>query len=147
MRNHIKETSKSALLALYEDNSPVTGDFPAHKGPVTRKKASIRWSHRVTALGNDRGRKRWSWCTVWKLDCVSVHRRWRLITAPIEIFSYLTVMQISAMKRWRRLHLMCMSISTGIQSSAILSIYAASVSGNCFEMDLCRVYLGNVEWS
>ena len=29
MLTHIKESSKSALLALCEGNSPVTGEFPA----------------------------------------------------------------------------------------------------------------------
>ena len=37
MWTHIKEISKSALLAFCEGNSPVTDEFPA-KGPVTRKK-------------------------------------------------------------------------------------------------------------
>ena len=62
IRPHIKETWKSALLALCEGNSPVTGDFP-HKGSVKREKTSISWRHHerrisdtyaIAMLRNDR---------------------------------------------------------------------------------------------
>ena len=33
----------SALLALYEGNSPVTGEFPSHR-PVTQSFDNILWS-------------------------------------------------------------------------------------------------------
>ena len=32
-----RKHQSSALMALCEGNSPVTGEFPPHKGPVTRK--------------------------------------------------------------------------------------------------------------
>ena len=36
--SHIKETSKSALLALCEGNSPMTGEFPAQRASNAEKK-------------------------------------------------------------------------------------------------------------
>ena len=44
MRTHIKEISKSALLALCDGNSPVTGEFPAQRDS-NAEKASIWWRH------------------------------------------------------------------------------------------------------
>ena len=41
---HIKETSKSALLALCEGNSLVTGEFPAQMAS-NAEKSSIWWRH------------------------------------------------------------------------------------------------------
>ena len=46
MRAHIEETSKPALLALCEGNSPVPGEFPA-QGASNVEKASIWWRHHV----------------------------------------------------------------------------------------------------
>ena len=43
MQTHIKETSKSALLALCEENLPVTGEFSAQTAS-NAEKASI-WCH------------------------------------------------------------------------------------------------------
>ena len=37
MRTHIKETSKSALLALCEGKSPVIGEFPAQRDSNAEK--------------------------------------------------------------------------------------------------------------
>ena len=45
MRTDIKETSKSASLALCEGNSPVTGEFPAQRATSNAEKASIWWRH------------------------------------------------------------------------------------------------------
>ena len=36
-RHRSKKTSKLHVTGLWEGNSPVTGEFPPHKGPVTRK--------------------------------------------------------------------------------------------------------------
>ena len=36
-RRRSKKTSKLCVIGLCEGNSPVTGGFPSHKGPVTRK--------------------------------------------------------------------------------------------------------------
>ena len=44
MRTHIKETSKSALLAVYAGNSPAAGEFPAQRAS-NAEKASIWWLH------------------------------------------------------------------------------------------------------
>ena len=41
MRAHIKETSKSALLALCEGNSPVTGEFPTQRAATRKRLPSI----------------------------------------------------------------------------------------------------------
>ena len=41
---HIKETSKSVLLALSEGNSSVTSDFPAQRAS-NAEKASMWWRH------------------------------------------------------------------------------------------------------
>ena len=44
MRPHIKETSNCALQVLCEENSPVTGEFPAQRA-INAEKASIWWHH------------------------------------------------------------------------------------------------------
>ena len=44
MWTHMKGTSKSALLALCEGNSPVTGEFTAQRAS-NAEKASIWWRH------------------------------------------------------------------------------------------------------
>ena len=36
-RRRSKKISKLRVTGLYAENSPVSGEFPAHKGPVTRK--------------------------------------------------------------------------------------------------------------
>ena len=61
MRSHIKELSKSALLALCEGNSPVTGEFPT-QWANNAEKASIQWRH------NEQGDLIWwryAWYTLW----------------------------------------------------------------------------------
>ena len=53
MRTRIKETWKSALLALSEGNSPVIGEFPAQRAS-NAEKASIWWRRHdmlVTSTG------------------------------------------------------------------------------------------------
>ena len=44
MQIHIKETSKSMVLALCEGSSPVTGEFPSQRASDAEK-ASIWWRH------------------------------------------------------------------------------------------------------
>ena len=46
MRTHIKEASKSALLAICKGNSPVTGEFPVQRAS-NAEIASIWWRHRA----------------------------------------------------------------------------------------------------
>ena len=55
MRTHIKETSKSVLLALCEGNSPVTGEFPTQR-VSNAEKAPIWWHHHALSgiHGGDR---------------------------------------------------------------------------------------------
>ena len=49
MWTHIKETSKSALLALCELNSPVTGEFPTQRAS-NAEKTSIWWRHHAWVI-------------------------------------------------------------------------------------------------
>ena len=49
MWTHIKETSKSALLALYDVNSSVTGAIPAQRAS-NAEKAPICWLHNVVSI-------------------------------------------------------------------------------------------------
>ena len=44
IRRRSKKTSKLRVTGLCAGNSPVAGEFPAHKWPVTRK-ISIWWRH------------------------------------------------------------------------------------------------------
>ena len=49
MQTHIKETSKSALLALCDENSPVIGEFPA-QCTSDAEKVSMWWRHNAETL-------------------------------------------------------------------------------------------------
>ena len=47
-RNRSQKTSKLRVTGLCAENSPVTGEFPLHKWPVTRKMFpfdDVRWNH------------------------------------------------------------------------------------------------------
>ena len=46
LRRRSKKTWKLRVIGLCEGNLPVMDGFP-HKGPITRKKVSIRWRHLV----------------------------------------------------------------------------------------------------
>ena len=52
MRSHIKETPKSAWLALYGGNSLVTGEFPTQRAS-NAEKASIWWRYHVNGARCD----------------------------------------------------------------------------------------------
>ena len=51
MLTHIKESSKSALLALCEGSSPVTGEFPAQMAS-NAEKASFEDAIMITTVQN-----------------------------------------------------------------------------------------------
>ena len=53
MRNHIKESSKSALLTLCEGNSPGTGEFPAQRASNAEKSFHLRTSSWTTCIATN----------------------------------------------------------------------------------------------
>ena len=48
-RRRSKKTSKVRVIGLYEENSPVTGEFPAQRASHAEK-ASIWWRHHVSGF-------------------------------------------------------------------------------------------------
>ena len=69
--SHVKETSKSALLAPFEGNSPVTGEFHAQRAS-NGEKASIWWRHHVKHKHNVGGERR-----------ISHGLRWNTLYLPV----------------------------------------------------------------
>ena len=64
MWTHIKETSRSALLALCEGNLPLTGKFPAQKASNATN-PSVWWGHHVPDILQITPPKPFFWAEVW----------------------------------------------------------------------------------
>ena len=106
-RRRSNKTSKFRVTGLCAGNSTLTGEFPAHKWPVTRKKVSIWWRHHGSMRFHKSciSKLSWIWGTHGKWNSTDNNEYNHLLSWTFDLLSMLDIKLFHVNKwgpRWLR---------------------------------------------